>query len=369
LATAGETYLTPLGAHCHDPDISNDGQTVLFLSEEDLTGENPELARQAFLVGSDGSGLRQVTAEAFGIQEAALSGDGQVVIVATASGKILRIDVATGQANEVVERSWQVLDQSRYPSVSSERELAVGGLAQVSGWGFSEAVVEAQPPLPFELEGVSVQVSGVQAPIQSVSPTMVVFQVPWEAPTGVWEDAAVEVNAGGDSPFEGMGEGPPFSATNSVLPDFVVHEPEQVVPFVRNVWAEHAGLRALINPDSPAMPGEVIHIRMTGLGPVTPAVASGRPGPSAPPARTVFAASCSFAFASNLWPAEVLDSVLEPGTVGFYRVTVRVPFETPDGEIPLTCGVANPTPQLPDQKWIPIGERPRPWRARTSRGP
>ena len=89
---------------------------------------------------------------------------------------------------------------------SDARELPLGTIAAIFGSGFADRVWEAQsaiPSLPTELGGVRVYVNGVLAPLYSVSPEQINFQVPFETvgttvSVYVWrrhDDGAVTVSA------------------------------------------------------------------------------------------------------------------------------------------------------------------------------
>ena len=72
---------------------------------------------------------------------------------------------------------------TRLTGESDARNLPAGTLASVFGSGFSEQVFEAEsadPALPEELGGVRVYVSGLQAPLYSVTPEQINFLVPFE---------------------------------------------------------------------------------------------------------------------------------------------------------------------------------------------
>ena len=52
------------GANVTEPNISGDGSTIVFLSANDLTGDNPGLEWQIFAIDATGANLRQVTSQA-----------------------------------------------------------------------------------------------------------------------------------------------------------------------------------------------------------------------------------------------------------------------------------------------------------------
>ena len=73
---------------------------------------------------------------------------------------------------------------------SDARFLPPGTFASIFGEGFAEqdlVATSSDGSLPKELGGVRVYVNGIQAPISSVSPSQVNFQVPWE----IIEDVAI----------------------------------------------------------------------------------------------------------------------------------------------------------------------------------
>ena len=65
-----------------DWEITDNGDRVLFSSREDLTGDNPTLSHNLFLANTDGSGITQVTQNNSGgfYNEWELSGDGSLVV-------------------------------------------------------------------------------------------------------------------------------------------------------------------------------------------------------------------------------------------------------------------------------------------------
>lgn len=108
-------------------------------------------------------------------------------------------------------------------------------------------------------------------------------------------------------------------------------------PFFRpNLYAAHGDWRALVHPDDPAVPGEYVHFCASGLGPVTPPVPTGTPGPVSP--LSTAPVSCKWQQGNWEAQADTLFAGLAPGMVGFYQLTVKVP-ESFSGfqEIVLNC--------------------------------
>jgi hypothetical protein len=75
----------------------------------------------------------------------------------------------------------------------------------------------------------------------------------------------------------------------------------------------------------PAVPGEVMVLKMTGLGPVSPAVALDQPAPLTPLSRTVVPVACQWNPEQSGPAADILFAGLSPLEVGVYQVNVRVP--------------------------------------------
>ena len=71
------------------PSISDDGSVVAF-----VYGIN----RQLYVVGSNGSGMKQISNFSESVTEVELSGDGTVAFVVTAANRIARINVASAQS-------------------------------------------------------------------------------------------------------------------------------------------------------------------------------------------------------------------------------------------------------------------------------
>ena len=138
----------------------------------------PPAAAQLALIRTDGSGSRQVTNEPLGFTDAVLSGNGAVVYAATVDGRLLKIDVVNGQAEQIIA------GQSAISQVS--RTLSPGSVGSISGSGLSGTTVSSPTlPLPDHLADVQVLLNGSAVPILSVNPNQIVFQVPWEAPVEV----------------------------------------------------------------------------------------------------------------------------------------------------------------------------------------
>ena len=99
--------------------------------------------------------------------------------------------------------------------------------------------------------------------------------------------------------------------------------------------------------DTPPAPGDVIHMFMTGLGPVTRAPQTGVPTPAGPPFPITGKLKCGFNdnwqldFSDN-WGAETLFAGLAPSTTGIYQVSLRLPPSQPSEIRWIVCHLVLP---------------------------
>lgn len=309
LASGTERELARGVGDALEPALSNDGRLVLFLS-----WAGPRLP-QVFVINRDGSGLRQLSSEPDGIAKAVLSGDGRVIFALTNGGLLRRIEVSSGKVQDLAGRVPRV--GGVYPGLVPPPGVVPGSLARLSGLGLADQAVRATPPLPTTLGGVRIGVAGIPALLLSVSPTDIWVQIPWEAPVG----ETVTLETGAVSPFEGR-------------PDHPIRTVDKLVRFYSE--AIHSDFRGFLTYDDAARPGEIIHLYMTGLGPVAPPVSSGAASPSNPPAVAVRPPTCRFRQyfyppapllpGVQEWPAEIVFAGLAPGLVGIYQVSLRAPL-------------------------------------------
>ena len=196
--------------------------------------------------------------------------------------------------------------------------VSPGSIISIFGTGLAvEAQQAASLPLPTTLGNVTVRINDIPAPLFFVSPEQVNAQVPFEisGPT-----ATVTVD-NGTSPSVPIAFGLALSAAG-----------------IFTVSQGGTGPGAVLHPDgslvsvtSPAMADEVVAIFCTGLGSVTPAVASGQPAPFFPLATTLATPQVTIGGE----PAEVQFSGLAPGFTGLYQVNARVPAGLATGPQPM----------------------------------
>jgi len=197
---------------------------------------------------------------------------------------------------------------------------APGGLISIFGEALAEQkVVAERTPLPFELGGVSVLVNGLPAPLLYASPTQINAQAPYLAPPG---PAVVTVRTGG------LPGAAPFWL-NAAAPAVFINPPNFCL-------AQNPNL-ALNSAAAPAAPDSVVVAYLTGLGAVSPAVATGAAAPDSPLSRPVLPV---WAKLSGL-DAAVEFLGLAPRLVGVGQLNIRIPRMLEPGVHPLTVGVGD----------------------------
>ena len=98
----------------------------------------------------------------------------------------------------------------------------------------------------------------------------------------------------------------------------------------------HSADFTLVSASKPAVPGEVLSLFATGLGPTRPSVDPGKTFPSSPLAAVV----APVAVIINGIPAEVLSAVGYPGATDGYQVNFRVPSGIAAGTATLSVSAA-----------------------------
>jgi uncharacterized protein (TIGR03437 family) len=344
VATGVETPIWK-GAGLRLVGIADRGDLIAFLA-------GTEGVEQLWVVRPDGSDPRRITTDTAGITEAALSGSGAVAWAATAAGRILKIEVASGGTTELIGGTVTL----QIPSPSVLPAPVAGSAWCVNGTGLADRALDAVPPLPTSLGGLELRLDGQPVPLLSVAPGQACFQVPWGTSRGAHNLEAIAQS----NPFlEGSA-----SAAGGLEVDF-----EAAASFVRlgsqypsgpaalpYPLAAHGDFSGLVTPVDPAHPGEILHFYMTGLGPVEPLVETGAPSPSDPPARAVLSFECHLAAlpGSGAIPLDVLFAGLAPTFTGYYQVSVRLPADVPsdNGSALMFCSAG--APSAGESAWVPV---------------
>jgi uncharacterized protein (TIGR03437 family) len=213
--------------------------------------------------------------------------------------------------------------------------VAPGTIVQIYGSALSTAgtvgtgsVVNGL--LSTTLNGVSVSVGGIAAPLFYGSSGQINAQIPNELQAGQQYELLVNVN--------GFYSNPVTITTTAAQPGLASFADGTVIAQDTNY--------NLITADNPAHAGEVIILYATGMGATNPPVATGTPAPSSPPAQVAIAPQVSIGGTN----AQVLFAGLSPGSVGLYQIDVEIPAGAGTGNVPLVMtqnGVASNTVSLP----------------------
>jgi uncharacterized protein (TIGR03437 family) len=195
-----------------------------------------------------------------------------------------------------------------------------GSLGTIFGTGITGVngvVTGGQVPFPTTLEGVSVTVNGIPAPIISLinsdGTEQINLQVPFGIPAGT---ATVVINNNGSELT--VADVPILSAQPGIF-EFFLGE-------ARFAAALHADFNP-VTPDNPALPGEVLLLFLTGLGTTNPAVATNAPGP-VPAAATALTPVVGFDSAG----VEHFGGYYAPTLVTAYQINFRVPLTAQPGD-------------------------------------
>jgi uncharacterized protein (TIGR03437 family) len=203
-------------------------------------------------------------------------------------------------------------------SPNTSQAVGVGGLVTIYGSQLTGGSAAAgSVPLPQSLGGTTVALQGKQLPLLYASDGQINVQIPYEVTPNVTQTLVVNRNGA-------LSAAVPL-AVASVQPSIFLAGPSQ------GVIVDSSGV--LKDPNSPASAGSVVTIYCTGLGPVTPPVASGE-GASGPTSLTN-PASVTIGGQN----ATIQYAGLTPGSPGLYQVNVVVPQGASGSAVPVILTV------------------------------
>lgn len=252
--------------------------------------------------------------------------DGQQATVLVSSAPANAISLGSNQATLATAEASQCLPP---PPTFSELGvtngasfapgLSAGSIATIFGNNLSTVtgIVQASSiPLPLEMEGTSVTVNGIAAPLFALANVngqeQINFQVPWEVAGGGSVTLIVNNNGLLSDPVE-----------VSLLPAFPgIFTTDGISGAIL-----HGIGSALVTPSNPATPGEVVTIYGTGLGAVSSAPATGNVALDDPLSYTSLNPTVTVGGLAGT----VKFSGLAPGYVGLYQVNVELPQNVPSG--------------------------------------
>jgi uncharacterized protein (TIGR03437 family) len=240
--------------------------------------------------------------------------------VTVSAVNVNKIFYATARANPSFPAAG-VVDAAKFST-----PLTPGGMVSLFGTRLASATATATSlPLSGLLAGAQVQVNGNPAPLFFASPGQINFQMPFEVQGQTSAQVRVSV-LGINTPEVSVplaAAAPGLFTTSQDGKGFVV--------------ALHGADNTPISASNPARAGETIVVYATGLGAVTPAVASGAPAPSNPLATTQTPATATIGNDA----ARVVFSGLAPGFVGLYQINLEVPPGAPPADVPLVVSIGS----------------------------
>ncbi len=198
--------------------------------------------------------------------------------------------------------------------------VAQGDIMVVKGeqLSFSPFAAGQAPPLATTVGGASVLVNGSPVPMFYSSSGQLAFEMPFETPQGT---ALVQVKRD-----DGQ-------TSNTVSINVAAHAPRLLAAVNQD------GSVNLPDGSHPAKAGDVLTIYAIGLGPTSPAVATGAPAPSSEPLARV-PDELLVNFGGSVVGPLVTPAFagMTPTYSGLYQINVVVPDNTPTGIVDLSAG-------------------------------
>ncbi len=245
------------------------------------------------------------------------AGEQQVTVAAVNVNKIF---YATARANPAFPAAGVV------HAATFSTTLAPGGMVSLFGTRVASATASATSlPLAGLLAGAQVLVNGTPAPLFFASAGQINFQMPFELQGQTSAELKVSVLGISTPPvtIPLVAAAPGLFTVSQDGKGFVV--------------ALHGTDNTPVTALNPARAGETIVVYGTGLGRVTPAVASGAASPLNPAATTQTQATAIIG--TNT--ARVVFSGLAPGFVGLYQINIEIPAATPAADVPLVVSIGD----------------------------
>jgi uncharacterized protein (TIGR03437 family) len=247
---------------------------------------------------------------------------GEIYVANAADGSIHRI---TGSLAPSFMAATVVNPASYLPGMTAGSFAAVFAAGVLDDPGM---VVADRIPLPASLNGVSVTVDGLPAPILALANVHGVEQVNFQAPFEIAGRVAASVTVARNG----------AASSAAGVPVLELQPAVYTSDGVRAIVV-HAADYTLVTEERPLAAGEFGFVYATGLGPVANQPATGSGGPVSPLATVLAAPRVSLAGLS----CDVPFAGLAPTLVGVYQVNFRVPPGAPTGlqDLVLSAGGAS----------------------------
>ncbi len=281
-------------------DPRNAGYTITWVPDIDSTMTQVTVqARLGDLTGGTGSTTAATSAASPAASPGALSGKSLV------TGQVLATTAPVLYTNATLNNL----------NAQQGGALAPGTVVAIFGANFTTgpATSADAAPLPTNINGTSVVIGGLTAPLYYVSKNQINAQVPFELATDKQYEVVVNVNG-------------TFTVPDHI--SLVAATPGLAAAADGTVLAEHVD-GSLITTAHPAKPNETMVLFLVGMGRVSPPVATGAPAPISD-TLSVVVNSASVTL-DNAPADDILFAGLTPGFVGLYQVNFTVPAATAPG--------------------------------------
>lgn len=248
---------------------------------------------------------------------------GAITVTATAGSSSVSFALTAAPPGPAITSSSFVNGAGFYTTNTIQSALSPCAVGTVTGSGIAPSVQGVVPapmfgPLPYQLAGVTITFNNSQAPLYNVSningQQQASFQVPCDLTPADSVPATVTVNGS--------------SATVSV----VVRSAGPGIFTFADTDGYQRGV--LVRPDgsfvtskNPAHAGEILHVYATGLGQVSPTLATN----SVPVAGTDSVAQGNIVVALNNSGVRVVSARRAPGLVGVDDIAFQLPSPAPTG--------------------------------------
>jgi len=279
---------------------------------------------QTFTLGNSGVGTAELTSVAVGAGGAGFAGAADNTSDATGYEIYLGMERPALSGTGVFLNPLGVLNGAGFaPAIDS---ICPGEYVALEGTNLALSTLAVEPPYPDSVEGVSVMINDVPAPVRSVSPTLVYVLVP---DTTAGSTATIVVH------------------NNGIASNAVEAPVAPTAPAIFSLNGTGIGPAAVLHLDysivtaaNPAKRGEIVAIYLTGLGAVTPMVTDGSAGGTNP--LSVVTAPVNVLVGGRT--AKILFQGLAPEYPGLYVMNVVVPADlnvTATGPFPLAVQTAD----------------------------
>ena len=284
----------------------------MFLSTAQWGTSNPPGVTQLYTANLDGTGFLELTSgsEPTGVQQYTMSDDGQMAWYISGDGKLVKLDLSTGQPVRTVFRP---------AAVDLSGTLVPGSAATLGGAGLSRHRVWSLAGIPAD--HAARQSQGL--PERHSRATAIRRAWRHHGSSAVGDSGGTTGHIAGSDECRYAGRVIRAGCGHAGGPlAFADSGPRMPYRCGLNGGAIHHDWSSYVTPDRPASPGEVLHLYGTGFGPVQPAVATGTPAPASPLAVVPAMPTCT---SDPGGPTTVAYLGLAPGLVGYYQMDVQLP--------------------------------------------